>query len=122
MLVISGGIAAYKSLELIRREWRHMAEEGPTAEELAEAKTYLTGSFPLRLSSTGDIAGMLAGMQLQDLGIDYLDRRNSFIEAVTLQDARRVARRIYQPDDLSVVVVGRPEGVTPTLPAPDSKG
>ena len=50
-----------------------MAEEGPTDEELEAAKRYLTGSFPLRFSSSGNIADMLVGMQLQDLGIDYLD-------------------------------------------------
>jgi zinc protease len=52
---------------------------------------------------------MLVGMQQQDLGIDYLDRRNDFIEAVTLEEARRVARSLYDVDALSVVVVGQPE-------------
>jgi zinc protease len=125
--LVMGGVATQnarvaESLQLIRQEWQRMAEEGPTAEELSNAKTYLTGSFPLRLTSTGAVAGMLVGMQLADLGIDYLDRRNDFIEAVDLEDARRVARRIYQADELSVVVVGRPEGVTPTRVAPGSKG
>ncbi len=125
--LVMGGVATQnarvaESLDLIRQEWRRMAEQGPTEKELSEAKTYLTGSFPLRLTSTGAIAGMLMGMQLERLGIDYLDRRNDFIEAVSLEDARRVARRIYQADELSVVVVGRPEGVTPTRPAPDLKG
>lgn len=98
-----------------------MAEAGPSAEELRDAKTYLTGSFPLRFSSSGRISGMLVGMQLEYLGIDYLDRRNSFIEAVTLEDARRVARRLYDPDKLTVVIVGRPQGISPTRPAPDSE-
>ncbi len=65
---------------------------------------------------------MLVGMQLDDLGIDYLDRRNGFIEAVTLEDARRVARRLYDADKLTVVVVGRPDGVTATRPAPGIEG
>lgn len=107
-----------ESLDLIRQEWARMAEAGPTAEELADAKRYLTGSFPLRFSSSDNIAGMLVGMQVEDLGIDYLDRRNSYIEAVTLEDARRVAQRLYRPDDLAVVVVGAPEGITPTQEAP----
>jgi zinc protease len=46
------------------------------------------------------------GMQVDDLGIDYLERRNAYIEAVTLEDVRRVARRLYHPDQLLVVVVG----------------
>jgi zinc protease len=125
--VVMGGVATQnarvaESLQLIRQEWRRMAEKGPTAKELSDAKIYLTGSFPLRLTSTGAVAGMLVGMQLAELGIDYLDRRNDFIEAVSLEDARRVARRIYQADDLSVVVVGQPEGVTPTRAVPDGKG
>jgi len=107
-----------ESLDLIRQEWRRMAEAGPTEEELEAAKRYLTGSFPLRFNSSDNIAGMLVGMQLEDLGIDYLEKRNSYIEAVTLDDAKRVARELYQPDALTVVVVGSPEGVTPTREAP----
>src|SRR3546814_20880622 len=95
-----------------------MAEAGPTAEELDAAKRYLTGSFPLRFSSSDNIAGMLVGMQLEDLSIDYLDKRNSYIEAVTLEQAQRVAARLSQPDALPVVVVGPPDGVPPTRDAP----
>ncbi len=123
--LVGGGVGTQngrvaQSLELIRKEWRRMAEAGPSAQELRDAKTYLTGSFPLRFSSSGRISGMLVGMQLVHLGIDYLDRRNGFIEAVTLEDARRVARRLYDPDKLTVVIVGRPHGISPTRPAPDS--
>jgi len=95
-----------------------MAEEGPTSEELDDAKRYLTGSFPLRFSSSDNIAGMLVGMQTEDLGIDYLEKRNDYVEAVTLDDAKRVAKRLYRPDALTVVVVGTPDGVTPTRDAP----
>jgi len=111
-----------ESLDLIRQEWRRIADDGPTEDELRDAKTYLTGSFPLRFSSSGRIAGMLVGMQVENLGIDYLDRRNSFIEAVTVEDARRVAARLYDESALTVVVVGRPDGVTPTRPAPELEG
>ena len=122
--LVIGGVATQnervsQSLDLIRAEWRRMAEDGPSEEELRDAKIYLTGSFPLRFSSSGRISGMLIGMQLNYLGIDYLDRRNALIEAVTLDDARRVARRLYDADKLTVIVVGRPEGVTATRPAPE---
>jgi zinc protease len=122
--MIAGGTATQnarvgESLDLIRQEWRRMAESGPTAEELEAAKRYLTGSFPLRFSSSDNIAGMLVGMQTEDLGIDYLERRNSYVEAVALDDARRVAAKLYKPDALTVVVVGTPEGVTPTREAPN---
>jgi zinc protease len=125
--LIMGGVATQnervaESLELIRAEWRRMAEAGPSETELHDAKTYLTGSFPLRFSSSGRISGMLAGMQLHDLGIDYLERRNGLIEAVTLEDARRVAARLYDADKLTVVVIGRPHGITATRPAPPLDG
>ena len=107
-----------ESLHLIRDEWRRMAETGPTAEELSDAKTYLTGSFPLRLTSTGSLAGFLVDIQLQELGIDYVEKRNGLIEAVSLDDVKRVAARLMTPDRLSFVIVGRPKGVEPTRAAP----
>lgn len=109
-----------ESIEVIRREWRRMAEEGPTAAELANAKTYLTGSFPLRLASTGSAARVLVAIQLDNLGFDYLSRREALINAVTLEDARRVAGRLFDPARLTVVVVGSPVGVAPTRPPPDA--
>ena len=125
--LVMGGVATQngrvaQSLELIRAEWRRMAEAGPSETELDDAKTYLTGSFPLRFSSSGRISGMLVGMQIHDLGIDYLERRNGLVDAVTLADARRVAARLYDADKLTVVVIGRPDGVTPTRPAPPLEG
>ena len=95
-----------------------MAEDGPSAEELEAAKLFQTGSFPLRLSSSGAIARLLVGMQIENLGIDYLERRNDYIEAVTLDDARRVARKLLDAGDLTVVMVGQPEDVTPNREAP----
>ncbi len=97
-----------QALELIRLEWRRLADAGVTAEELDDAKTFLTGSFPLRFTSTDRIASILLGMQLEDLGIDFLDRRNQEVEAVTLADANRVAAQLYDADALTVVVVGAP--------------
>jgi len=107
-----------ESLHLIRDEWRRMAETGPIAEELSDAKTYLTGSFPLRLTSTGSLAGFLVDIQLQELGIDYVEKRNGLIESVTLDDVKRVAARLMTPDRLSFVIVGRPKGIEPTRAAP----
>lgn len=117
-----GGVATKntriaESLRLIRDEWRRMAEAGPTEQELANAKTYLTGSWPLLLDGTQRIAGVLVAMQRDKLGIDYLERRNGFIEALTVDDLRRVASRLIKPDALTMVVVGTPDslaaGATP---------
>jgi len=106
------------ALDLIREEWRRMGEQGPTAEELAAAKAYLTGSFPLALDSTSSIARLLVSIQYDRLGIDYLDRRNALIESVTLEDARRVARRLYGGPGFLTVIVGQPDGITATDSAP----
>ena len=99
-----------EALDIVLREWRRMAENGVTQAELDDAKTYLTGSFPLRFTSSDRIASILLGMQLDDLGIDFLDRRNAQVEAVTLADANRVAAQLLDPDALTVVVVGAPGG------------
>ncbi len=96
------------ALELIRQEWRRMVADGISAQELDDAKTFLTGSFPLRFTSTDRIASILLGMQIENLGIDFLDRRNAEVEAVTLENANRVAAALYDVDALTVVVVGAP--------------
>ena len=103
-----------ESIALVREEWRHMREEGPTAVELENAKTYLTGSFPLGLDSTQHIAGVLVQMQQDKLGINYLDRRASLIGGVTLDEARSVAKKLFDPGALSFAVVGDPADVEPT--------
>lgn len=118
-----GGVATENgrlgdSLAVIRDEWRRLREAGVTDEELSHAKRYLTGSFPLRLDNTRKIAGILVSVQLDHLGIDYLERRNGLIEAVTRDDIRRVAERLVRPEALTFVVVGKPRGVTPTRKPP----
>lgn len=102
-----------ESLGLIRTEWDRMAAEGVSEAELTDAKTYLTGEYPLRWDGNSKIAGMLAGMQLIGLPIDYPDSRNQRVEAVTAADVQRVAARMLHSDQLRFVLVGRPEGVTP---------
>ncbi len=100
-----------ESIDVIRTEWTKMAEGGLTAEDLEKAKTYLTGSFPLQFDSNAKIANYLVFAQMEDLGIDYINRRNGLIEAVTLEDTKRVAKRLLDAEALSIVVVGRPVGL-----------
>ena len=97
---------AEASIGIMRDEWKKMREGGPTQKELDEAKQYLTGAWPLRFTSTGSIADILLAVQRDKLGLDYIDKRNSFIESVTLADAKRVSKSLYDPDGLTVVVVG----------------
>ncbi|MDP6883376.1 MAG: insulinase family protein, partial [Rhodospirillales bacterium] len=101
-----------ETLGVVRAEWRRMATGGVDETELADTKTYLTGSFPLRFSSSGRIAAILTAIQLDNLGIDFLQRRNGYVEAVTGDDVNRVARRLLDAKGLTTVVVGQPEGVS----------
>lgn len=100
-----------EAIDVIRAEWTKMAENGVTQEELDSAKTYLTGAYPLRFDGNGPIANILVGMQIDDLPADYVNTRNDKIEAITLEDIKRVAARILKPEALRFVVVGQPEGL-----------
>ncbi len=102
---------AGQAVALIRKVWADVAAGNITEDELQAAKRYMTGSYPLRFDSNGRIAAILAGMQIAGFPRDYPNFRNARIEAVTLADLKRVARRLMTPDRLEFVVVGRPEGL-----------
>jgi zinc protease len=114
--VVIGGTATRAdrtgdALAIIEAEIKRMAENGPTPEELAAAKSFLKGSYALTLDSSGKIAAQLTQIQLDNLGIDYIQRRSAMIDAVTIADAKRVAKRLYG-GGLLVTVAGQPKGVT----------
>jgi zinc protease len=102
---------AGQTLEVVEQQIKRLAESGPTADELAKAKSYLIGSFALRFDTSSKIAAQLVAIQLDDLGIDYIDKRNGLVEAVTLVDVKRVAKRLLD-GGLLVTVVGKPQGLT----------
>jgi zinc protease len=102
-----------EAVDLIKAEWDRMAQ-GVTDRELTDAKTYLTGEYPLRFDGNGSIAGILAGMQLIGFPIDYVNTRNAKVEAVTAEDVTRVAEELLAADKLRFVLVGRPEGIEAT--------
>ncbi len=112
--VASANDRVAQAVQVIKDEWVKMAKNGVTAEELEGAKTYLTGAYPLRFDGNGPIANILVAMQMDDLPIDYIATRNDRINAVTLKDIARVAKRLVRPDDLHFVVVGQPEGLEST--------
>ena len=114
--LIMGGTATRadrtaETLKVIESEIQRMAAAGPTEEELGKAKAYLKAAYALNLDTSNKIAGALLQIQLDGLGIDYMDRRGALIDAVTLQDTKRVAQRLLTSGML-VTVVGRPQGVT----------
>jgi zinc protease len=114
--IFAGGVATKndeigQSLEVIRAELKRMASEGPTPEELDNAKKYLIGSYPLRFDTNAKIANQLLGILQDGLGIDYVEKRNGLIEAVTLEDVKRVAARILRTENLITTVVGQPKNL-----------
>jgi zinc protease len=102
---------AAESLDVIQGEIRSLADAGPSEEELNKAKKYLIGSYALRFDSSTKIAAHLARLQAEGYGVDYLDARNSLIEAVTMADAKRAAQRLFGDGSLLVTVAGRPVGL-----------
>ena len=117
--MISGSFAtgtetAAESVKVLREEWARMARDGITDSELADAKRYLTGSYPLRFDGNAAIAGIMVGMQALGLTPDYPRTRNEKVESVTRDDVARVAARLLDPDKLFVMVVGSGTGLKAT--------
>lgn len=107
----SDNAKAAEAIQVIRDQWVEIAAKGVTPEELETAKTYMTGAYPLRFDGNGRIASILVGMQSLGLTPDYPKTRNDRINAVTLEDVNRVAKRLMNPDTLTFVVVGQPENL-----------
>ncbi|WP_170549861.1 M16 family metallopeptidase [Ruegeria atlantica] len=103
-----------EAVEVIRDQWARAATEGVTQKELDDAKTYLTGAYPLRFDGNGPIAGIMVGMQMENLPIDYIATRNDKVNAVTLDEVNRVASELLDPQGLHFTVVGKPEGLETT--------
>ena len=97
-----------EAVGLLREVWDGI-KTGVTEQELTDAKTYLTGEYPLRFDGNGKIASILTGMQLMGMPRDYVNTRNGRIKAVTLADVQRVAERLLDSGKLNIVLVGRPE-------------
>jgi zinc protease len=113
--VVIGGTATRgdrtaDALKVIESEIKRMAESGPTQAELDEAKAFLKGSYALSLDTSSKIAAQLTQIQIDNLGVDYIQRRGGLIDAVTVADAKRVAKRLYG-GGLLVTVAGRPKGL-----------
>ena len=110
--VLSGSLATAADhtdevIALIRDEWQKMGINGPSAEELELAKVHMIGSFPLRFESTWLTASSLLGLQMNGFSKEYImGGRQKLIEGVTLSDAKRMANRLFKPDQLLFTVVG----------------
>ena len=101
-----------EALRVVRNELARLRVDGPTEQELVDARTYLTGALALSLDSSSAIAGLLHSLQVDNLTPDHLTRRAGLIAAVKIDDVRRLARRLLRDDVLTTVVVGKPVGIT----------
>jgi zinc protease len=116
---------AGQTVEAIDKEVRRMAEDGPTQQELDEAKSYLKGSQMLALDTSSKLASALLQYQLDGLPIDYIEKRNAIVDAVSLDDAKRAAKRLWGQGLLTVVVgrapqaAAQPVAATPPPPKAD---
>ena len=100
-----------ESLQVLRAAFQRLADEGMTQQDRDRIVTYLTGAYPLRFTGNSEIAGIMAAMQFQDFGLDYVNIRNDRVRAVTLEQVNAMARRLAQPDQLHIVIAGQPEGL-----------
>jgi zinc protease len=100
---------AGETVDAINKEIRRMAEDGPTQQELDEAKSYLKGSQMLALDTSSKLAAALLQYQLDKLPIDYIEKRNAIVDAVTLDDAKKAAQRLWGQGLLTVIVGRAPQ-------------
>ena len=114
--------AIRQTVQVVRQTMAQYAKDGPTQQELDDAKTYLTGSFPLAFASNSGTAAQLGTFQRQNLDIGYVARRNALINAVTLADVKRVAKKLFDPARMTVVIGGTPVQAGKMAPQPKPPG
>lgn len=112
---------AADTLSAIEAEVRRIGEEGPSQQELEEAKSYLKGSQMLALDTSSKLAQALLQYQLDKLPIDYIEKRNAIVDAVTLEEARQAARRLWGQGLLTVVVGRAPQAAAQPVAAPPAR-
>lgn len=95
-----------KSIDIIKKEIKKIQNKAITQRELDDAKNYLVGSFPLRLDNNASLANFLLFMQIEELGMDFLEERNNLINAVTLKQVNAISEKLLHIDNMITVVVG----------------
>jgi zinc protease len=105
---------AKESIDVIRQVWSTLGKEGPTQAELDDSRSYILSSYALHFTNSLAIAGNLVSLQLDNLPIDYPQKRTELFNKVALEDMKRVARRLLDPSLLTWVVVGEPVGLAET--------
>ncbi len=105
---------AGEMISIIKAEMEKLKMEKVSEKELADAKSYITGSMPLALKSTESLSDIALSLQEQEKPVDYLDHYADKIMAVSADDVLRVAKRVLNENNMSIVLVGQPENITPT--------
>jgi len=100
---------AREVVKLVKEHIARLGAEGPTEAELNDAKAYLTGAYPLNFDTNSKIARNLMAVRQDGLGLDYVSKRNGYINAVTLDDLKRVAATYMKPEAFTFVLVGQPK-------------
>ncbi len=110
--LISGYVATKnegieESLKVIGEEIEKIQATGITTQELADTGDYLVGSFPLKMTQNAALASFVTSMQLDGLGLDFLEKRNSYIRGVTIEEANAFSKKYLDNSKMLVVVVGK---------------
>ncbi|BCA54733.1 putative Zn-dependent peptidase, M16 family [Nitrospira sp. KM1] len=98
--------ATNQAINGVLAEVKAIRESPVSDQELADAKSFLMGSFPLRLDSTAKLAQVLAQVEFYGLGFEYFSQYPKWIERVTKDDVQRVAKQYLDPHRYAMVVVG----------------
>jgi len=95
-----------RAIESVLEEIRRIREEPITEEELQDGIRNQIGSVPLRLETNDGLAGFLHEIEYHQLGLDYLERRQKVLEAMTLEKVQAAARKYLSHQNFVVSVVG----------------
>ena len=100
-----------KVIKIIKEELMKVKREGVTEEELKNAKNYLINSYVLRLDSNNKVASILLNTQMDGLNIDFFEKRNGYINSVSLEDIKKIANRILDENQIFFLVIGNPSNL-----------
>lgn len=109
--LIKGGFSSTpdnyeKVREILKRELEHFAKKGITQKETDDAKNYLMSSYNLRFASIGNLSDILMYMQKENLGLDFLQKRNEYVKNVTKKEINAAAAKFFRPENFVFATVG----------------
>lgn len=99
-----------RAIESMRAEIRRMRDKRVGAQELADNKSFVTGSLPLQLETNNGVAAVMMDMELHGLGLDYLQRYSDMIRSITPQRIRAAVQKYLDPDNMAIAVAGPVSG------------